>query len=69
MLVRSASSNNIAEPNYDIGGKQYDYYRPQLTCVLLVHITATHRPGFDTTVGERGNFKKNPTITQDHGDA
>ena len=28
-------------------------YRPQLTCVLLVHITSTHRPGSDTTVGKR----------------
>ena len=24
-------------------GKQYDLYRPQLTCVLLVHITSTHK--------------------------
>ena len=24
-----------------------------------------HRPGSDATVGERSNFKKNPTITQD----
>ena len=24
-----------------------------------------HRPGSDAIVGERGNFKKNPTITQD----
>ena len=39
------------------GGKQYDYYRPQLTCVLLVHITSTHKPGSDATVGERSNFK------------
>ena len=45
-------------------GKQYDYYRPTL-CVLLVHITSTHRPGSDATVGERSNFKKIPTITQD----
>ena len=34
-------------------------------CVLLVHITSTHRPGSDATVGERGISKKNPTITQD----
>ena len=27
-----------------------------------------HRPGSDTTVGERSNFKKIPTYTQDHGD-
>ena len=38
-------------------GKQYDYYRPQLTCVLLVHITSTHKPGSDATIGERSNFK------------
>ena len=38
-------------------------------CVLLVHITSTHRPGSDATVGERSNFKKIPTHTQDHGDA
>ena len=34
-------------------------------CVLLMHITSTHRPGSDATVGERSNFKKFPTITQD----
>ena len=39
-------------------GKQYDLYRPQLTCVLLVHITSMHKPGSDATVGERSNFKK-----------
>ena len=50
-------------------GKQYDYYRPQLTCVLLIHITSTHKPSSDATVGERSNFKKIPTHTQDHGDA
>ena len=33
-----------------------------------MHITSTHKPGFDTTIGERSNFKKNPTHTQDHGD-
>ena len=27
------------------------------------------KPGSDTTVGERSNFKKIPTHTQDHGDA
>ena len=32
-------------------------YRPQLTCVLLVHITSTHKPGSDATDGERSNFK------------
>ena len=30
-----------------------------------MHITFTHRPGSDTTVGERSISKKNPTITQD----
>ena len=30
-----------------------------------MHITSTHKPGSDTIVGERSNFKKNPTITQD----
>ena len=30
-----------------------------------MHITSTHKPGSDATVGERGNFKKIPTITQD----
>ena len=51
-------------------GKQYDLYRPQLTCVLLVHITSNHKNlGSDATVGERSNFKKIPTHTQDHGDA
>ena len=33
------------------------YQRPQLLCVLLVHITSTHKPGFDATVGELSNFK------------
>ena len=33
--------------------------------MLLVHITSTHRPGSDTTVGECSISKKNPTITQD----
>src|SRR5215216_4305659 len=28
--VRAASSNNTAESKKDVGGKQYDYYRPQL---------------------------------------
>ena len=37
---------------------QYDMYRPQLTCVLLVHITSRHKPGSDATVGERSNFNK-----------
>ena len=37
--------------------KQYDLYRPQLTCVLLMHITCTHKPGSDATVGERSNSK------------
>ena len=45
------------------------YQRPQLLCVLLVHITSTHKPGSDTTVGERSNFKKIPLNKQDHGDA
>ena len=30
-----------------------------------MHITPTHKPGSDATVGDCGNFKKNPTITQD----
>ena len=30
-----------------------------------MHITSTHRPGSDATVGERSISKKNPTITQD----
>ena len=34
-----------------------------------MHITSTHKPGSDATVGERSNFKKFPTHTQDHGDA
>ena len=34
-----------------------------------MHITSTHKPGSDDTVGERSNFKKIPTHTQDHGDA
>ena len=38
---------------------------PTTLCVLLVHITSTHRPGSDATVGERSISKKNPTITQD----
>ena len=29
-----------------------------------MHITSTHKSGSDTTVGERGNFKKNPMIAQ-----
>ena len=45
------------------------YPRPQLLCVLLVHIISTHRPGSDATVGEHSNFKKIATHTQDHGDA
>ena len=58
MSVRAASSNNTAEPKYDL-------YRPQLTCVLLVHITSMHKPGSDATVGERSHFKKIRTHTQD----
>ena len=55
-------------------GKQYVYTHAQnslveLTCVLLVHITSTHKPGSDATVGEHSNFKKNLTHTQDHDDA
>ena len=70
MSVRAASSNKTAEPKYDIAGKQYDLYRPPLTCVLLVHITSNHKNlGSDTTVGERSNFENFPTHTQDHGDA
>ena len=69
MSVRAASSNNTAEPKYDIAGKQYDLYRPQLTCVLLMHKHLRIKPGSDTTVGERSNFKKIPMHTQDHGDA
>ena len=35
-----------------------------------MHITSTHKPGSDATVGKRSNFKKNSyTHTQDHGDA
>ena len=30
-----------------------------------MHITSTHKPGSDATVGERSNFKKIPSITQD----
>ena len=30
-----------------------------------MHITSTHRPGSDATIGERSNFKKIPTHTQD----
>ena len=30
-----------------------------------MHITSTHRPGSDTTVGERSISKKLPTIMQD----
>ena len=30
-----------------------------------MHITSTHRPGSDATVGERTISQKNPTITQD----
>ena len=37
--------------------KQYDLYRPQLTCVLLVHMTSTHKTRLGCTVGERSNFK------------
>ena len=50
-------------------GKQYDLYLSQLTCVLLVHITSTHKPGSDAIVVERSNFNDFPTHTQDHGDA
>ena len=32
-------------------------------------LTSTDRPGSDAIFGERGNFKKVPTHTQDHGDA
>ena len=30
-----------------------------------MHITSTHKPSSDTTVGERSNFKKNPMTAQD----
>ena len=38
---------------------------PTTLCVLLVHITSTHRPGPDATVGEHSISKKLPTIMQD----
>ena len=56
MSVWAASSNNTVESKLDIGGKHYDYYRPQLI-VFYSCISSTHRPGSDTTVGERSNFK------------
>ena len=28
-------------------------------------MTSTHKPGSDATIGERSNFKKIPTLTQD----
>src|SRR3989337_2315822 len=65
MSVRAASSNNTAESKYDVGGKQYDYYCPQLF-VFYSCISSTHRPGSDATVGERSmQFQKNSTLTQD----
>ena len=67
--VRAASSNNTAEPKYDMLVSSMTYIAPQLTCVLLVHMTSTHKRGSDATVGERSNFKKVLTHTQDHGDA
>ena len=64
MSVRCASSNNTAESKKDVGGKQYDYYRPQLF-VFYSCISSTHRPDSDTTAGERNISKKLPMITQD----
>ena len=37
--------------------------------VLTVHCLWDSEGRFVPTVGERSNFKKNPTHTQDHGDA
>ena len=59
MSVWAASSNNTAESKYDM------LVRSKTLCVLLVHITSTHRPSSDATVGERSISKKLPTITQD----
>ena len=64
MSIWATSSNNTAESK-DVGGKQFDYYRPQLF-VFYSCISSTHRPGFDATVGERSmQFQKNPTLMQD----
>src|SRR3954466_13013371 len=54
-LVWAVSSHNTAE---DVGGKQYDYHRPQLF-VFYTCISSTHRPGSDATIGKhRMQFQK-----------
>ena len=68
MSVRVASSNNTAKPKYDMLVSSMTYIAHN----SLVSTRAQHQRiklGSDATVGERSNFKKFPTHTQDHGDA
>ena len=66
MSVRAASSNNIVEPKYDVLVSSMTYIAHNslvfYSCILHQHI----KPGSDATIGERSNFKKFPTHTQDH---
>src|SRR4051812_48720468 len=57
MSVRAASSNNTAEPKYDmmVGSMTYIAHNSLVfySCILHQRI----KPGSDTTVRERSNFK------------
>ena len=64
MLVWAASSNNTAESKYDMLVSSMTIITDN-SCVLLVHITSTHRPGSDATIDKRSISKNLPTITQD----
>ena len=69
MSVRAASSHNTAEPKYDMLVSSMTYIAHNS---LVFYSCISHQriePGSDATVGERSNFKKIPTHTQDHGDA
>ena len=64
----AASSKNTAEPKYDmlVSSMTYIAHNSLVFYSCIWHLRI--KPGSDTTVGERSNFKKIPTHTQDHGD-
>ena len=68
MSVRAASSNNTAESKYDMLVSSMTIIAHNSLCSTRAYhlrIDLAH----DATVGERSIFKKNPTHTQDDGDA
>ena len=68
MSVQAASSNNTAEPKYEMLVCSMTYIAHNslvfYSCILHQRI----KPGSDATIGEYSSFKKIPTHTQDHGD-